>query len=115
MKTAMGLLVSVLGGVLIYDGFKGRSLWSDILSVLRGNGLPTTPTINANGGVGNVPYGPNPVSPIINANGGVGGVPYGPPYSTTQGPTAPANNPSTQTPVNTYSPIPGIGNILGLQ
>jgi hypothetical protein len=114
MKTAIGLLIAVTGGILVYDGFAGRSLWSDFLSIIRGQGLPANNgnKINPQGGVGSAQYGPT----YINPQGGVGTNPYGPIYSTTQGPTAPVSEPiNPQGGVGTvpYGPNP-IGPILGL-
>lgn len=71
MKSAIGLLIATLGGILIYDGFAGRSLWSDVLSVIRGQGLPTSSNRSLTTPTSNVPANTNTGSEqgnIPNAN-----------------------------------------------
>lgn len=59
MKTAIGLLMAVIGGVMIYDGFAGRSMWSDALAILRGQ-TPQRPTSGIPTTSGNPNAAPNP-------------------------------------------------------
>lgn len=90
MKPAMGLIISILGGLLIYDGFAGRSIWSDILAVLRGQA-------NA-AGKGNELANPNAApNPYIAGGGdaqGSAGKPTAPAVTQIPNPfNRPANNP----------------------
>lgn len=90
MKTAIGMLMAVIGGIMVYDGFAGRSLWGDALAILRGqttskatSGIPTAtsnpqaaanPQLIGGGDTGNsnvIPPGQN----VIPANIGFGTVP----------------------------------------
>ena len=91
----MGLLVAVIGGLLIYDGFAGRSLWGDFLTVLRGQALTkanpsnqpnfSNPNADSNplnapvgsdaqgGNAPNVPSNPiPPVAPSVSSNNPIG-------------------------------------------
>lgn len=99
MKTAMGMLMAVLGGLLIYDGFAGRSLWNDFLTVIRGQGIQKGNTAGVPTSTNNPNAAPNPQL----AGGGD--------TANTQGPIA---NPIINPPGTVPSASPGpIARIVG--
>ena len=109
MKSAIGMLVAVFGGLLIYDGFAGRSVWSDMLAVLRGQ---------ANGaGAGNSLANPNAAPNPALAGGGDAQGSTGQPTASpvhTQEAAGPPNPITGEFPKPYYpiGPIVGIGRAI---